>query len=128
MVDTMNEGLRRNGKPPVMKRRPPGKSKVAMDWTAAANRARQHLGKRKRTFSETQSLELIDFFAEHGTVTSAQMQQHGSADFVGTILGHVTTAVHGGGRVPKAGGWYRTEAAGSIYVIDPGFAEAWKAG
>lgn len=99
-----------------------------MDWTAAAHRARHHLGARKRTFSEAQSLELIDFFAEHGTVTSAQMQQHGSADFVGTILGHVTTAVHGGGSVPKAGGWYRTEAAGSVYVIDPGFAEACKAG
>ncbi len=75
-----------------------------MDWTAAAHRARHHLGARKRTFSEAQSLELIDFFAEHGTVTSARMQQHGSADFVGTILGHVTTAVHGGGSVPK-GGW-----------------------
>ncbi|WP_091752555.1 hypothetical protein [Methylobacterium sp. ap11] len=39
-----------------------------------------------------------------GTTTAAEMQQHGSADFVGTILCHVTTAIHGGGTEPAAGG------------------------
>lgn len=98
-----------------------------MDWIAAADQARKHLGARKRTFTEAQSLALIDDFAERGTATAAEMQQHGSADMVGTILGHVTTSVHGGGSVPAAGGWYRKNAAGTVYVIDPGFAEAWKA-
>ena len=98
-----------------------------MDWGAAAYRARQHIGARKRTFPERECLALIDFFAEQQAVTAAEMQRHGSADFVATVLGHVTTAVHGKGHVPRVNGWYRRDEAGTGYVIDPGFAIAWRA-
>lgn len=98
-----------------------------MNWADAAARARQHLGARKRKYPEAQCLALIDFFAEHGTVTKAQMLQHGPTDCIRTILSNVTTPIHGGGSVPLEGGWYRKNAAGTVYVIDPGFAEAWKA-
>lgn len=96
-----------------------------MDWGAAAYRARRHIGARARTFPERDCLALIDAFAARGTVTAAEMQRHGSADFVATVLGHVTTAVHGRGRVPAVNGWYRRDEAGTGYVIDPGFAVAW---
>ncbi len=56
------------------------------------------------------------------------MPQHGSAVVVGTILGHVATAIHGGGTVPAANSRYRKNAAGTVDVIGPGFAESWKTG
>ncbi|KMO30748.1 hypothetical protein VQ03_28185 [Methylobacterium tarhaniae] len=97
-----------------------------MDWAAAAYRARRQIGARKRTFPEDRSLALIDVFAERGTMTAAELRQHGPADVVATILGHVTTAVHGKGHVPTRNGWYRRDETGTAYVIDAGFAVAWK--
>ncbi|TGD99015.1 hypothetical protein [Methylobacterium nonmethylotrophicum] len=98
-----------------------------MDWGAAAYRARRHIGARRRMVSDRECLALIDMFAERRTVTKAEMRQHGSDDFVATVLGHVTTAVHGKGHVPAINGWYRRDEAGTGYVIDPGFAVAWRA-
>lgn len=44
-----------------------------------------------------------------------------SPDALGTVLGHVTAAVHGKGSVP-VGGWY--SRSGSEYVVHPDFAQA----
>ncbi|GJD64575.1 hypothetical protein [Methylobacterium frigidaeris] len=96
-----------------------------MDWAAAAYRARRQIGARARTFPQDRSLALIDAMAAHGTMTPARMQQHGTADVVATVLGHVTTAIHGRGHVPAVNGWYRRDGADTI--IHPGFAIAWAA-
>jgi hypothetical protein len=98
-----------------------------MDWGAAAYRARRLVGLRKRMVPEHLSLALIDAFAEHGTLSAAELRQHGSAETIAAILGLVTTSVHGRGHVPAINGWYRREENGTGYVIDPGFAVAWKA-
>ncbi|MFH6781720.1 MULTISPECIES: hypothetical protein [Methylobacterium] len=98
-----------------------------MDWGAAAYRARRLVGVRKRMVPEHLSLALVDAFAERHTLTAAEMRQHGSAETVATILRLVTTAVHGRGHVPAVNGWYRREENGTGYVIDPGFAIAWRA-
>ncbi len=49
-------------------------------------------------------------------------------DLIATPVGHVTTAIHGPGRVPSLsdGGWYMRQ--GDKYVVAPGFAAAWKEG
>jgi hypothetical protein len=96
-----------------------------MDWAAAAYRARRLFAARRWTVPEESSLALVDAFAAHGTMTASEMQRQGTADVVATILGHVTTAVHGRGHVPALNGWYRRD--GTTYVIHPGFAIAWAA-
>ncbi|TNC14255.1 hypothetical protein FF100_08755 [Methylobacterium terricola] len=98
-----------------------------MDWGAAAYRTRRLVEARARMVPESLSLALIDFFAERQAVTAAEMQQYGPADAVAAILRLVTTAVHGRGHVPAINGWYRREEGGTGYVIEPGFAIAWKA-
>ncbi|GJD37741.1 hypothetical protein OICFNHDK_0179 [Methylobacterium bullatum] len=98
-----------------------------MDWNERVQAVLDHFGERKRKFTVDECLKLIDFFAQKGTATETEMQSHGSPDFVATILGHVTTAVHGAGRVPPENGWYRHRSTGEGYIIDPGFAEAWLA-
>ncbi|KQO53229.1 hypothetical protein [Methylobacterium sp. Leaf85] len=98
-----------------------------MDWNARVQAVLDHFGARKRKFTVDESLKLIDSFAQKGATTKAEMQSYGSPDFVATILGHVTTAVHGKGKVPREGGWYQHAYASEAYIIDPGFAEAWVA-
>ena len=95
------------------------------DWDAKVRDVLGHFGSRKRTFSIDQSLKLIDFFAQKGTASKEEMQAHGSANFVLTIFGHVTTAVHGPGSLPREGGWYRHPPGDSPYIIDTGFSAAW---
>lgn len=97
------------------------------DWNEGVQAVLDHFGARKRKFTVDESLKLIDFFAQKGTATEAEMRSYGSPDFVATILGHVTTAVHGKGKVPRGGGWYQHTSASEAYIIDPGFAEAWLA-
>ncbi len=97
-----------------------------MDWPAAAYRARRQVRARQRLVPEPTSLALIDAFAAQGTVTAAGLRAHAPAERVATILGLVTTAVHGTGHVPARNGWYRRDEAGA-FVIDPGFAVAWMA-
>ncbi|WP_288585750.1 hypothetical protein [uncultured Methylobacterium sp.] len=96
-----------------------------MDWGAAAYRARRLIAARKRVVPEPRSLALIDFLAERGTVTAAELREHGPPD-AAAILGHVTTAIHGRAHLPAANAWYRRDEAGTGYVIDPGFAVAWR--
>jgi hypothetical protein len=54
------------------------------------------------------------------------MAKHGSADFIATTLGHVTTAIHGNGSVPKEGGWYTTTSNPHTYLVSSDFIAAWK--
>ena len=97
-----------------------------MDWPAAAYRARRLVRTRQRLVPEQTSLALIDAFAAQGTVTAAGLRAHAPAERVAPILGLVTTAVHGTGHLPTTNGWYRRDADGA-FVIDPGFAVAWRA-
>ena len=95
------------------------------DWSAEAQAAIDHIQAQQGAFSQDRAFELIDFLADRGSALKAEMQAHGSAGFVGKVLCHVTTAVHGKGQVPAEGGWYRRARKGAPYVIDPDFAEAW---
>jgi len=95
------------------------------DWGAEAQAAIDHIGAQQGAFSQDRALELIDFLADKGSASKAEMQAYGSHGFVGKVLSHVTTAVHGKGQVPAEGGWYRRAKRESPYVIDPAFAEAW---
>ncbi|MCF4124572.1 hypothetical protein [Methylobacterium sp. SyP6R] len=97
-----------------------------MDWAAASYRARRLVRARQRLVPERISLALIDAFAAQGTVTAAGMRALVPPERVATILGLVTTAVHGTGHVPAKSGWYRRDENGA-FVIDPGFAVAWLA-
>lgn len=72
-------------------------------------------------------LALIDDLAICGSATQAEvLEAHGKEDFVATTLGHITTAVHGPGNVPKVGGWYTSTALPLTYHVNPEFAAAWK--
>jgi hypothetical protein len=99
---------------------------MATDWDEAADNAYTHLHERKREFPIRSMLKVIDDLAVRGTVTQDDMvAKHGPVDFIATTLGHVTTAVHGKGTVPKVGGWYRTTTP-HTYHVHPEFAAAWK--
>ncbi|MET0428262.1 MAG: hypothetical protein ABW026_07160 [Microvirga sp.] len=75
-------------------------------------------------YSAERALELIDWLVASRAILREKMLAHGSRYFIMTVLGHVTVAVHGGGRVPKDEGWYRIRP-GQPYVINPGFCAAW---
>jgi hypothetical protein len=96
------------------------------NWQDAVDDTYSYLHERKRTFSAKSMLAVIDDLAVRGTVTQAELiDEHGPPDFIATTLGHVTTAVHGGGVVPD-GGWYSTTNNPHTYTVHPSFAEAWK--
>ncbi len=97
-----------------------------MDWPAASYRARRLVRMRHRLVPEHHSLALLDAFAARGRLTAAELREHAPSETVAAILGLVTTAVHGIGRVPARNGWYRRDDDGA-FVIDPGFAIAWTA-
>lgn len=97
------------------------------DWSDKVQATLDRLGKGKRVYPVGESLKLIDFFAQKGIATEAEMQRYGSVDFIRTTLGHVTTAVHGKGSVPLEGGWYHHDFPSATYTIAPGFAKAWLA-
>jgi hypothetical protein len=76
-------------------------------------------------------LALIDDLCKSGKAKQeALMKTHDlPADAIGrTILGHVSTAIHGG-RVPlpEDGGWYVSFGAPRRFVVAPGFRAAWLA-
>jgi hypothetical protein len=96
------------------------------DWQDAADDAYTYLHEHKRVFPAKAMWAVIDDLAMHGSVTQTDMiARHGTADFIATTLGHVTTALHGKGSVPP-GGWYSTSRDPHTYIIHPAFAEAWK--
>jgi hypothetical protein len=100
-------------------------SREVADWQSAADDAYTFLHERKREFSPKAMCAVIDYLAVQGSVTQAEMiERHGKPDFIGTTLGHVTTAVHGKGPVPPRG-WYSTTKDPYTYIIHPKFAEAW---
>ena len=94
------------------------------DWDAAAENAITHFKSGKRVFTPASMLALIDGLCAGGQVHRDDILRSGrTADEIMTIVGHVTTAVHGKGSVPP-GGWYRKE--GPVYVVNPAFSEAWR--
>lgn len=102
--------------------------KAVSNWKDAADDAYSHLSERKRVHSLQKMLSFVDELAQREVATQEKMMQlHGDADFLATTLGHVTTAIHGAGSVPKAGGWYRTTLDPHTYYITPEFAAAWRA-
>jgi hypothetical protein len=103
-------------------------SRAVSDWNDAAADAYSHLNERKREYYKQAMWSLLDELAMRESATQEQMmEKHKDADFIETTLGHVTTAVHGPGRVPKEGGWYRVTPDPHTYHIHSAFAEAWKA-
>ena len=98
-----------------------------IDWDDAVADAYSHLNERKRVFPLKTMLALIDDLCVRGTASQADLiEKHGSADFIATVIGHVTTAVHGKGPVPTQDGWYRRTTSPLTYDVHPSFAEAWK--
>lgn len=103
-------------------------SRKVIDWGDAADDAYSHLRERKRVYSFEKMALLIDDLALRETVTQDELLKvHSSTDFLDTAIGHVTTAIHGAGAVPKIGGWYRTTSNPHTYHIEPAFAAAWRA-
>lgn len=102
-------------------------SREVKNWDDAAADVFSHLNEKKREFSLKNSLSLLDDLCLRGSASEDDLiQKHGHADFIRTILGHVTTAVHGKGSVPKQNGWYQTTASPHGYLVHPSFVEAWK--
>ena len=96
------------------------------NWTHAAEDAITYLGVRKREYPKGKMLAVIDQLCIKGTVMRSKLID----DFVDKVLvetaiGHVTTAVHGKGKVPNLGGWYRTTDNYKIYHVEPEFSKAW---
>lgn len=100
--------------------------KKVTDWDLAAEDAITYLHEGKRAFPPKRMLAFIDDLVIKGTAPQSEMLSHGSEDFIVTTLSNVTTAVHGGGAVPKEGGWYRTESSPPVYIVSAEFAGAWK--
>ena len=102
-------------------------NQIVEDWTNAADDTFSYMNERKRTFSARAMLHLVDDLCIKGSATQTDLiSLHGTPDFIATTLGHVTTAVHGKGAVPKVGGWYTTSLNPHTYHVHAGFAEAWK--
>lgn len=98
-----------------------------VDWTKAADDVHSHLTSHERTYDLGEMLSFVDDVAVLGLVDrDALVKKYGKSDFVDTTLGHVTTAVHGGGKVPKDGGWYSVGEPGHTYSVHPKFAQAWR--
>jgi hypothetical protein len=98
-----------------------------MNWKDAADDVYTYMHERKREFSAKSMLAFIDDLVLRGTAAQEEMiAAHGTADFIATTLGHVTTAIHGKGAVPTDG-WYGVTRTPHTYTINPFFAEAWKA-
>jgi hypothetical protein len=103
-------------------------TRTGCDWDDAATDVVSYFHERTRTFNKNQMLAVIDDLALRETVTQAEMiQKHGSPDFIATTVGHVTTAIHGRGSVPKQDGWYQTADNPHTYYVNPAFAAAWRA-
>lgn len=98
-------------------------SENIMDWNAAAEDTLTHLRQGNRVFSVGLMVGFVDKLCLEKQVSQGQfLSVCPSTDAIGTILGHVTKAVHGPGAVP-IDGWYRK--AGQTYAVHPAFAEAW---
>jgi hypothetical protein len=98
------------------------------DWKGQVVDALAHLVKAGRKLSPAEYREIIDDVVI-GTLTAAEIaEKHGTHDLVMTALGHVTTAIQGGGAVrPLAeGGWYVFKGHHQPYAVAPGFTAAWK--
>jgi hypothetical protein len=103
-------------------------SRAVSDWEDAAADAYSCLNERPREYSKQAMWSLLDELAMRESATQEQMmEKHKNADFIATTLGHVTTAVHGPGSVPKEGGWYRVTSDPHTYHIHAKFATAWRA-
>jgi hypothetical protein len=101
-------------------------------WAARAKKAITHLAK-PRKFPIDKSAKLIDYLASTNAVPRHQLLTRAvqiigadAKNFVNTTLGNVTTAVHGGKKVPDSGGWYSHDKATDVYAMDQGFSVAWK--
>ncbi|BCG98782.1 hypothetical protein MesoLj131b_07820 [Mesorhizobium sp. 131-2-5] len=94
-----------------------------IDWSAAAEDTLTHLRQGNRVFSVRLMAGFVDKLCVERQLSQEQLLSVcPSTDAIGTILGHVTKAVHGPGPVP-IGGWYRK--AGQTYAVHPAFAEEW---
>jgi hypothetical protein len=102
-------------------------SRAVSDWNDAAAKAYSRLSERKRVYPKQAMLSLLDELAMMKSATKEMMLEKNKADFIETTLGHVTTAVHGHGPVPKEDGWYSVTSEPHTYHILPAFGEAWKA-
>jgi hypothetical protein len=97
-----------------------------IEWDEKADDVYSYFNEKKREYPMKNMLILIDDLAIRGVATQADMiEKHGSADFIATTLGHVTTAIYGKGSVPKIGGWYKATTSPHRYDIHPGFSAAW---
>ena len=98
-----------------------------VDWADAAADVYTYFNERSRTFDVKRMLSVVDDCALAGRISQTTLvEKFKSKDFIATVLGHVTTAIHGKGVVPT-GGWYFASGSPPLYTIDEGFAGAWKA-
>jgi hypothetical protein len=103
-------------------------------WNETAAVALANLQKEGRVYSSAAAIKLIDFLSiqrvnfetDVRSYAAEKLGQSETRDFVMTTLGHVTTAVHGGGSVPDPGGWYFHDSRTGTYVLDRGFSAAWR--
>lgn len=93
-------------------------------WRDAAADAYTNLTRVTRVYPKAKMLAVVDDLCLHGSVTQSELcDRHGIQDFISTSVGHVTVAVHGKGKVPEEGGWYRK--LGRTYHVHPAFVLAW---
>lgn len=101
--------------------------KIILDWALAAEDANTYLGDGKRAFPPHKMRAFVDDLVMLRTATQSELQiKYGSENFIATTLANVTTAVHGGGAVPKVGGWYSVAGNPLTYTVSNEFASAWK--
>lgn len=102
-------------------------SKKVSDWDEAADDTFTYLQLGNRAFQPSKMLAFLDDLIVRGTASQAELiQLHGSDNFIATTLSNVTTAVHGGGAVPKDGGWYSANLDPLTYRVNEKFVSAWK--
>jgi hypothetical protein len=95
------------------------------DWSRRVEIVRAHFERGGRRLSGETMMGILNDVVL-GLPRAAISEKNGfTADELATVLGHVTTALQGGGKVRTLadGGWY--EASGDAYLLADGFAAAW---
>jgi hypothetical protein len=106
------------------------------DWSAAVLAVRTRLARPNAKFNRDQTEELINFMTSKKVVKRDEVELKAKQivgaeeawNFINTTIGNVTMAIHPAGTVPDPGGWYLWDGRLEVYVVDRGFALAWKVG
>lgn len=98
------------------------------NWSTEVTKARADLATEDRVVKPCMALDIIDDVVNALPPSEIAMKHGIKPDWVETVVGHVTTAIQGGGPVKRLcdGGWYESSGHDQPYHVAPGFAAVWR--